>query len=195
MLGNGRGFFFALLLLCGCVLFMHGCAKPPTEEIAAAEKGLEEARAKEADIYVEDVFKKADAVLKKAKELVAKREYKEAKIAAEEAVSLAQQAASQVEAGKAKMKADAEQMIAEVRTSNNELKTMVADAVRQKRPINREEVQALIGKNEVDVLNVKVRLETGKIKEGYEQIKSMKAQTEAQKANLTAQDAREDKTK
>jgi len=69
----------------------------------------------------------------------------------------------------------------------------VADAISQKRPINREEVQALIGKNEVDVLNVKVRLETGKIKEGYEQIKTMKVQTDAQKANLAAQAAPKDK--
>jgi hypothetical protein len=182
-----------LVVLCCCALLQYGCAKPPTEEITKAEKAIEEARAKEANVYVEDVFKKAEAALKKAKDLVTQKEYKEAKAAAEEAATLGQQSASQVEAGKAKMKADAEQMITEVQAATNELKAMVADAIRQKRPVNREEVQALIGKNEVDVLNVKVRLETGKIKEGYEQIKGMKVQTEAQKANMGAQAATEER--
>ena len=195
MVKKSRLFYSVLLVLFCCTLFQYGCAKPPAEEMAKAEKFLEEARTKEASIYAEDVFKKAEAALKKAKELVAQKEYKEAKVAAEEAATLAQQASSQVEAGKAKMKADAEKMIDEVRAATNELKVMVADAIRQKRPVNREEVQALIGKNEVDVLNVKVRLETGKIKEGYEQIKGMKAQTDAQMANMAAQGAPQDKTK
>jgi hypothetical protein len=195
MMRKSRLIYSVLLVLFCCALFQYGCAKPPAEEMAKAEKILEEARAKEANIYVEDIFKKAEAALKKAKELVAQKEYKEAKGAAEEAATLAQQAALQVEAGKATMKADAEKMIDEVKAATNELKAMVADAIRQKRPVNREEVQALIGKNEVDVLNVKVRLETGKIREGYEQIKSMKAQTDAQKANLAAQAAPQGKTK
>jgi hypothetical protein len=193
MIGENRLFCSVLLVLFCCALVQYGCAKPPAEEMAKAEKLLEEARAKEANIYAEGVFKKAEAAVKKAKDLVAQKEYKEAKAAAEEAAALAQQAASQVEEGKARMKADAEKMITEVQAATNELKTMVADAIRQKRPVNREEVQALIGKNEVDVLNVKVRLETGKIKEGYEQIKVMKAQTEAQKANLADQAAPQDK--
>lgn len=184
MLRKSRPVYSVLFVLFCCALFQYGCAKPPSEEMAKAEKLLEEARTKEANIYVEDVFRKAEAALKKAKDLVTQKEYKEAKKTAEEAATLAQQATLQVEEGKAKMKADAEKMIDEVRAATNELKAMAADAIRQKRPINREEVQALIGKNEVDVLNVKVRLETGKIKEGYEQIKGMKAQTEAQKANL-----------
>jgi len=195
MLRNVQVCCSVLLVLCCFVLLQYGCAKPPAEEIAKAEKAVDEARAKEANVYVEDVFKKAEAALKKAKDLVTQKEYKEAKAAAEESTTLAQQAVSQVEAGKAKMKADAEQMINEVRATTNELKVIVADAISQKRPINREEVQALIGKNEVDVLNVKVRLETGKIKEGYEQIKSMKVQTDAQKANLGTQTAIIDKTK
>jgi hypothetical protein len=85
---------------------------------------------------------------------VTQKEYKEAKAAAEEAATLAQQSASQVEAGKAKMKADAEQMIKEVQTATNELKAMVADAIREKRPIDREEFRP-DRQNEADVLNVK----------------------------------------
>ena len=91
-----------------------------------------------------------------------------------------------VDAAKAKMKTDAEQMLQEVKEQTNELKPIGADAVKRKVPINREEVQTLIGKNEVDLINVKVRLETGKIRQAYDDLKVMKSQTAAQKEKLTA---------
>ena len=176
---------FAVAVLV-CIFLLSGCAKPPTEEIAKAEKALGDAKAKEADIYLEDGFKKADAALKKAKDLLAQKEYKDAKAAAEEASSGAQLLSSQVDAAKAKMKTDAEQMLQEVKAQTNELKEQVADAVKRKVPINREEAQTLIGKNEVDLINVKVRLETGKIRQAYDDLKVMKAQTAAQKEKLMA---------
>ena len=169
-----------------CIFFLSGCAKPPTEEIAKAEKALSDAKAKEADIYLEDGFKKAETALKKAKDLVVQKEYREAKAAAEEASSGAQLLSSQVEAAKAKMKIDAEQMLKEVKEQTNELKALVADAVKRKVPVNREEAQTLIGKNEVDLINVKVRLETGKVRQGYDDLKVMKSQTAAQKEKLIA---------
>ncbi len=168
------------------IIILPGCTKPPTEEMAKAEKALETAKAKEADIYLEDGFKKAEADLKKAKDLVAQKEYKEAKAAAEEASSGAQLLSSQVDAAKAKMKSDAEQMLQEVKEQTNELKMLVADAVKRKVTINREEAQSLIGKNEVDLINVKVRLETGKIRQAYDDVKMMKSQTTAEKEKLTA---------
>ena len=84
------------------------------------------------------------------------------------------------------MKADAEQMLQEVKAQTNELKTQVAEAVKTNVPINREEAQTLIGKNEVDLINVKVRLETGKVRQAYDDLKVMKAQTAAQKEKLMA---------
>jgi hypothetical protein len=169
-----------------CIFLLSGCAKPPTEEIAKAEKALGDAKTKEADIYLEDGFKKAETALKKAKDLLAQKEYKDAKAAAAEASSGAQLLSSQVDAAKAKMKTEAEQMLQEVKAQTNELKTLVADAVKRKVPINREEAQTLIGKNEVDLINVKVRLETGKIRQAYDDLKIMKSQTAAQKEKLMA---------
>jgi hypothetical protein len=167
-----------------CVALLSGCAKPPTEEIAKAEKALEDAKVKEADMYLEDGFKKAEAALKKAKDLVTQKVYKEAKAAAEAASSGAQLLSSQAEAAKAKMKTDAEQMLSDAQAQTNELKALVADAVNRKVPINREEAQTLIGKNEVDLINVKVRLETGKIRQAYDDLKVMKSQSAAQKEKL-----------
>jgi hypothetical protein len=167
-----------------CIFILSGCAKPPTEEIAKAEKALEDAKAKEADVYLGDGYRKCDAALKKAKDLVTQKEYKAAKTAAEEASSCMQLLSSQVDAAKTRMKADAEQMLQEAKEQTNELKTLVADAVKRKLPINREEAQTLIGKNEVDLINVKVRLETGKIRQGYDDLKVMKSQTAAEKEKL-----------
>ncbi|HUJ88995.1 MAG TPA: hypothetical protein VLX12_02280 [Syntrophorhabdales bacterium] len=169
-----------------CIFLLPGCTKPPTEEIAKAEKALEGAKTKEADIYLEDGFKKAETALKKAKDLMTQKEYKDAKTAAEEASSGAQLLSSQVDAAKAKMKTEAEQMLQEVKAQTNELKALVADAVKRKVPINREEAQTLIGKNEVDLINVKVRLETGKVRQAYDDLKIMKSQTAAEKEKLMA---------
>jgi hypothetical protein len=169
-----------------CIILLPGCTKPPTEEIAKAEKALEGAKAKEADIYLEDGFKKADAALKKAKDLLVQKEYKDAKTAAEEASSGAQLLSSQVDAAKGKMKTEAEQMLQEVKAQTNELKILVADAVKGKVAINPDEAQTLIGKNEVDLINVKVRLETGKVRQAYDDLKVMKSQTATQKEKLTA---------
>jgi hypothetical protein len=175
----------AVAVLVSTIL-LPGCTKPPIEEIAKAEKALESARAKEADSYLEDGFKKAEATLKKAKDLLAQKEYKDAKTAADEASSGAQFLSSQVDAARAKMKTDAEQMLQEVKAQTNELKTLVADAVKRKVEINRDEAQALIGKNEVDLINVKVRLETGKVRQAYDDLKVTKSQTAAQKEKLMA---------
>ena len=183
---EGRVWYALSIVVLFSIFLLWGCAKPPTEEIAKAEKALEDARTKEADIYMEDGFKKAEAALKKSKDLLAQKEYKSARAAAEEASSEAQLLSSQVDAAKAKMKADAEQMLQEVKQQTNELKAIVADAVKKKLPINREEAQNLIGKNEVDTINVKVRLETGKIRQGYDDVKVMKSQTAAEKEKLTA---------
>jgi len=172
------------VLICICLL--PGCAKPPTEEIAKAEKALGDAKLKEADVYLEEGFKKAEAALKRARDLVAQKEYNDAKAAAEDASSGAQLLSSQVDAAKAKMKTEAEQMLQEVREQTNELKAQVADAIKKKVPINREEAQTLIGRNEVDLINLKVRLETGKIRQAYDDLKVMKSQTAAQKEKLMA---------
>ena len=175
-----------MVMLFFCAALMAGCAKPPTEELVRAGKALEEARAKEVHLYMEDAFNKAEADLKKAKDLVAEKKYKEARSLAEEAAAGLQRALSEVESAKAKMKADADQLAAEIRSATNELKSLVADAVRQKAGISREEAQGLIGKAEIDLLNIKVRLETGKVRVAYDDLKVLKAEIAAQKEKVLA---------
>jgi hypothetical protein len=164
--------------------FLSGCAKPPTMEIEKAEKAVAEAKQKEADLYVQDTFSKAEETLKKAKSYVDEKKYKEAKASAEESLGLAQQSMTMIEPNKAKMKADAEQIVLDVQNSLNELKATVVKAIRKKAQINREEIQGAIGKFEIDMASAKEQLQAGKIRLAYDQLISVQQQLKSQKDSL-----------
>ncbi|MEW6376362.1 MAG: hypothetical protein AB1502_11325 [Thermodesulfobacteriota bacterium] len=166
--------------------FLSGCAKPPTKEMEQAEKAITEATQKEANLYVQDIFTKAEDSLKKAKDLISQKKYKEAKKAAEEVASLAQQAISQVEPNKAKMKIEVEQMIPDTQKAIDELKTLIAKSIKKKPLEEQKELQGMIGKWEIDMVNIKNILQTQKIWLAYDELKTMKEQILAKKEGLTA---------
>ncbi len=168
-------FSFALIM---------GCAQPPTEEMAKADKAVAEAKEKEANLYAVDAFKKAEDAFKKAKDQVAAKQYKEAKQVAIDTVALAQQAIAGVEAGKAKMKEDAAKIAADVDKALDDLKTDVAAAIKKKLAVQREEVQAAIGKWGVDLAVVKDKLQSGKISEAFGELKAMLTAVVAKKEEI-----------
>ena len=170
------------MLICG--LLMSSCASPPVEELARAQKALDDARAKEADIYLEEGFKKAEAALSKAKEALARKSYKDARSAAEEAAAEAQLLSSRTDAAKARMKADADGMLGEVKEQTDELKRLVAEVGRRGPPASCEEARTLIGKNEVDLINVKIRLQNGKVRQAFDDLKLTKSLSAAQAEKL-----------
>lgn len=177
---------FLVSILIFSVSIITGCAKPPTKEVESAEKAIAEARLKEADLYVQDVFMKAQDSLKNANDLIAAKKYKEAKKAAEDALSFAQQAIPMVDLNKAKMKTEADQMVQDNQGMLDELKSMVAKASKKKSPINREEIQGMIGKWEVDMTSIREQLEAQEIRQAYDQLKSMGEEIKAQKEGVTA---------
>jgi F0F1-type ATP synthase membrane subunit b/b' len=177
---------FLVVMLSFSLMLLYGCAKPPTKEVENAERAIAEAKQKEADLYVQDMFMKAEDALKNANNLIAVKKYKEAKKAAEDAASLAQQAIPMVETNKAKMKTEVEQMIPEVQGTMDELKSLVAKAIKKKAPINREEIQSSIGKWEIDMVSVKDQLLGDKIRQANDQLISMKEQMKMQKEILVA---------
>ncbi|HBA54224.1 DUF4398 domain-containing protein [Syntrophorhabdus aromaticivorans] len=179
-------FFFVITAFS--LMLVTGCAKPPTEEIAAAEKAIEEAKAKEANLYAESAFKSAEESLKKAKDMVAAKTYKEAKQAALDTATLAQQAVSGIEAGKAKMKEEAEKSVLEVQKLLDDLKVDVAAAIKKKLPVPKEEVQAAIGKWEVDFTATKEKLQGGKIHEALNELKAMMDAVKAKKDQIAQLD-------
>ncbi|HQI35911.1 MAG TPA: DUF4398 domain-containing protein [Syntrophales bacterium] len=181
-----RRMVMVLLVLTVSFMFFIGCAKPPTQEMESAEKALTEAKAKEADLYVPDLFKKAEDALKKAKDFVAQKSYKEAKAAAEEAAQTAGQAVAAIEASKARMKQEAAGMVEEAEKSLAEIKTLTATAIKKKVQINREEWQGMIGKAEVDLISVKNTLQEQKIRPAYDQVKAILAQLKAKTGEMAA---------
>jgi len=177
---------FLVSILVFSVTIITGCAKPPTKEVESAEKAIAEAKLKEADLYVQDVFMKAEDSLKQARDLVAVKKYEEAKKAAEDALSYAQQAIPMVDLNKAKMKTEAEQMVQDVQGAMDEMKSIVAKAPKKKSPINREEIQDMIGKWEVDMVSIKEQLGAQKIRQAYDQLKSMGEEIKARKESIVA---------
>lgn len=161
--------------------FFAGCAKPPTEEMAKAEKALEEAKQKEAPVYVPDLFKKAGDSLKKAKDYVAEKKYKEAKQVAIEAETLGRQAIAGIEVAKVKIKTEAEQVAQDVQKGIDDLKGLVAAAEKKKAlAAAREEVQGVITKWETDLASVKEKLQS-KTKEASDELKALKEQIDKKK--------------
>jgi hypothetical protein len=140
---------------------------------------------KEADLYVEDVFAKAQNEIKKAGEMVLAKKFAEAKTAALEAGKLAQQAVAMIDQNKQKMKDSLEAMLPDVQKALDDLKTTTAAAIKKKAGASKDELQSAIGKLELDMSSVKEQLESGKIRQAYDLAKSVSEQAAAQKQSLT----------
>ncbi len=186
MVKRGRCSSYLSLVLIVSIALLYACAKPPTQEIENAEKAISEAQQKGADLYVQDMFVKAEESLKRAKDLSAAKKYNEAKTVAVEATRIAKQSLSMIEANRAKMKAETEQILKNVQTSLDEIKMLAAKAFKKKMPINREEIQGIIGKWEIDIINIKEHLDEQRIRQGYDQLVLIQKQIKYQKDNLTA---------
>lgn len=168
--------FFALL---------SGCAKPPTEEMDQAAHAIAEAKLNEADLYVEDTFKMAEASLQRARDLVADKEYKDAKTAAIEANRLAKHARSMIESNKEKMRQDTEQMLEKVRTSIDEVKILADKALKNKVHLNRDDIQFFIDTWESGIINVRDNLDEQRVRQGFDKLVVIQKQAKHQKDNLT----------
>jgi hypothetical protein len=173
------------LMLIIFLFLLSGCAKPPAEEMDQAAHAIAEAKLKEADLYVEDTFKMAEAALQRARDLVAEKEYKDAKTAAIEANRLAKQARSMIESDKAKMRQDTDQMLEKVRASIDEVKILADKAFKKKVPLNRDDIQFFIDTWEAGIVNVRDNLDKQRIRQGFDKLVVIQKQIKHQKDNLT----------
>ncbi len=177
MLNRTHFSYLCIAMLIVSFVTFAGCSKPPTEEMAKADKAVEDAKQKGAPLYVPDLFAKAEETLKKAKDFVTGKKYKEAKQAAVDAEAAAQQAIAGIDAAKAKMKGEAEQMVQDVQKAIDDLKANIASMAKKKALAKaREEAQAVLGKMEADFAAVKEMLQGDKIKEANDALKALKDQ-------------------
>lgn len=102
-----------LLALAPVMLFAFGCAKAPTEKVAAAEKAVEEARSAGAPAYLAEDFAKLDGMLTNAKKEMADQDAKFALLRdyskAEQLLASVQTDAPRVTAEAGKKKEEAKQ--------------------------------------------------------------------------------------
>lgn len=173
-----------LVLSLFSILLIAACAKPPTEEIANADKAISTAKSQEADLYVPDIFSKAQEQMKKANDLVAEKKYKEAKEAALEVVKLTQEAIALVEQNKQKMKEELENMLPDIQKALDETKSAAMTAIKKKAVASKEELQNAIGKFELDMTSVKEQLQAGKIRQASDLAKTLSEQINSQKQSL-----------
>jgi maltodextrin utilization protein YvdJ len=177
-------FFIAILILSFGIF--TGCAKPPAEEMAKADKAIGDAQQKEAPLYVPDLFAKAEASFKTAKDYVEGKKYKEAKQAAIEAEANAQQAIAGIEAAKAKIKADADKLVQDIQKSIDDLKAAIATVAKKKALAKTlEPTKEIISKWETDLAGVKEKLQGQKIKEASDELKALNDQVNVKKDETT----------
>ena len=176
--------FWIILCYMFFMLFM-GCSKPPTQEVENAEKTIANAKKAEADLYVQDIFTKAENSLKQANDLITQKKYKEAKAAAEEAAKLALEAIPQIEPNKAKMKEEATQKVSEAQMLMKEVKDIASKAIKKKVGPNQDELKTAIGDTELEMVNINESMQDEKIRQAYDKTIVLLEQLKSQKENLT----------
>jgi hypothetical protein len=181
-----RLFALFVILCCVSLVLFTGCAKPPTQEVESAEKAIADAKKAEVNLYVQDIFAKAENSLKQAKELITQKKYKEAKAAAEEAAKSALEGLTQVAPNKLKMKEEAAQKISAAETLIKEVKDLASKAIKKKVGPNQDELKSTIGNTELEMVNINENMKTDKIREAYDKIAVLLGQLQSQKETLTA---------
>jgi len=155
------------------VMFLRKRMGPPAEEIKNAEMALSEAKQKEADLYAQDEYKRAEDSLAMATHLLGAKEYRKAKKALEEASGQARQASKAVEGNKAKMKAEAERMLSDFNRQVDELKIRAAKPETDTPTKVPREVQELVGKWEIMKMRIPDLIQRGRIREAHDELKTI----------------------
>jgi uncharacterized protein YhaN len=170
------------------VMFLRKRMGPPAEEIKNAEMALSEAKQKEADLYAQDEYKRAEDSLAMATHLLGAKEYRKAKKALEEASGQARQASKAVEGNKAKMKAEAERMLSDFNRQVDELKIRAAKPETDTPTKVPREVQELVGKWEIMKMRIPDLIQRGRIREAHDELKTIEGVlNNAQRQDFIAQ--------
>ena len=157
------------LVVCFAAAFV-ACEQPPEEEIKAAEGALSKAKAAEADVYAEEIFRSATNTLKDAKDKVEQGEYEEARAAAIEAEERANQSVSQAETNKAKTRDDAQAIIDSTSPSVAEAREALNAAPRGKGADgDSDQFDADLGEAEASLNSARGSLENGMFKDALAQ--------------------------
>ncbi len=132
-------------------ILIAGCSKAPTEQVAAAQQALEQARGAQADRYAADELSKAQAAFSQATDQIATqdkaffltRNYDEANRLLTEAVGELETAQKTAVGNKEKVKQEVESLTTETEAAIENAKAMLEKAPRGKD--SRAELEAMKG--------------------------------------------------
>lgn len=177
---------FVILFLIWA-LFLKRRMGPPTEEIINAETALSGAKQREADLYAQEEYQKAEDSLARAKHLMAGKEYKKAKKAAQEAIGQARDIGKAIEENKTKMKAENEKMFADFDKQVDDLKQWAAKR-NTDTPINvPPRVQELVGKWEIIKVRIPDLIQHGQIRKAHDELKAIEGEIQTQRQDFVVQ--------
>jgi Domain of unknown function (DUF4398) len=169
------------------VLFLRRRLGPPVEQVKDAEAALSAARQKEADLYAQDEYQRAEDSLARAKHLLAAKEYKKAKEAAEDTITQAGKADKVIEENKAKMKAENEKMFADFDKQVDELKQWAAKRGTDTPTNISPKVQELVGKWEIIKVKLPDLIQRGRIKEAHDELKAVERDIQTRRQDFAVQ--------
>jgi len=178
------GYVFCSIMMLG--LISSGCAKPPTEEMISAEKAIEEAKRREADIYAPDIFTNASDSLEKARELLSEKKYGEAGKIATETTQIAKQSIAVAEFHKRKMKTEIGEMLQDIRAKVEQLKQLDAmnHAATGKGRAKWEELEGMLERWETELTSLEDQVREQNIRAAYDGLKTLKEQVYAEKKTI-----------
>jgi mannitol-specific phosphotransferase system IIBC component len=170
------------------VSFLRKKIGPPAEEVKNAEIAMSAAKQKEANLYAQDEYQKAEDSLAKATHLLSAKEYGKAKKALEEAAGQARKASKEAEENKVKMKAEDEKMLSDFNRQVDELKIRAAKPETDTPTKVPREVQELVGKWEIMKMRIPDLIQRGRIKDAHDELKTIESVlNNAQRRDVIAQ--------
>ena len=172
-----RAAFMRRTLTLAAALLLCACEQPPTKELAAAQKQVDQARLAGAGQYAPARLLDAEAALQDAQRKVGEKDYRGALSAASDAADKARHAAKAAAAARTLARGAAETARAEARVALEEAAQVKAEAIKDKVPEAAfEELEPRAEKLKHDLEAVAAILNRGEIIEAQKSAASIKAE-------------------
>lgn len=179
-----RHYVIIFLLILPHVLFL-GCAKPPTEEMIRAEKAIDEARQKKAEVFANDIFIRTEKSFEKAKKAVVERRYEEARLIALDTARFAEQAVTIAQFNKEKIVKETETGIKDVRGTIDKLKNVEQESFRKNALIKYDDLQEILTNHESTLGEIRERLDNDEVMGARDDIKRLYSEIEGLKEKVS----------
>jgi len=166
----------SILSLCfalGLTFIVAGCAKPPTQELDAANAAVNAAKQAEADVYAPDTYRSATNAMNDANTKVEQKDYEGAKASAIQAKELADRSKSEAETNKRQIRDEAQAIINRVAPGIADTRGNLGTAPRGKgADDDLDQLNADLSQAEANLSDARGNLNGGKFKDALAQARN-----------------------